>query len=444
MFHVVLAYSRNAELSVVRGTVGAMDNKRASYETTARQAAEHILGVEAIPFAPQRMSKYAHWYEDVDQNYLVAVANLGEKYTAGDEVLAFGLAWQQNRDLILVLPEVMVIGALTRIPWIGTVVRLWQFDGEGDPRPIAPLARAEVLAKLRALPSRGSAPYALRPEHDAWIDGINTDGLVAHQRSCLSWHHEGLQVLRVTDTINGVRIQAGVQYSTPPAGREPYDNLFGAAPTHEDLAVINARVREAVGDDGSLTSQMREHKMQSTLCSQPEALRLARLWREYPGYRGLKPSGGGRTGFIDFLGADDANALQVVETKIGHDVTVVLQALDYAIWVKANEDSIRESLLPGTETMEESGQFTPSAIHLVLGSKGREPAFNGYLAGQIEALSGDLRVNIHLTDDPAGVPLDLRLLPTRRMWQEQKGVAAPVRGPRWPEQVLGALIEAER
>lgn len=421
-----------------------MDKSRASYETTARQVAEHILGGTPIRFAPQRMSRYAHWYEDDGGNYLVAVANPGAKYTVADEVLAFGLAWQQNRDLILVLPEEMVVGALTRIPWVGTVVRVWQFDGEGDPKPIPSLSRAQALAILADLPRRGPEPYTLRAEHADWLEGIDTEGLIAHQRGCLSWHREGLQVLRVTDTRRGVRIQAGVQYSKPPVGREPYDTLFTEPPRMEELATINDVIRRAVGDEGSLTSKMSEHKMQSTLSSQPGTLGLARLWREYPGYRGLTSSGGGRTGFIDFLGADDSDEFHVVETKIGHDVTVVLQALDYAVWVKANENSLRETLLPGTASKEESGQFTPAAIHLVLGAKGREPAFNGYLAGQIEALSGDVKVHIHLTDDPVAVPLDVRSLPKSRMRTAQPSVAAPVTGPRWSEQVTSTLIGATR
>ena len=70
--------------------------------------------------------------------------------------------------------------------------------------------------------------------------------------------------------------------------------------------------------------------MQATLISQPEALGLTQLWREFPAWRG--PSG--RPGF---LGADGAGVLHVVETTIGPDPKVVLQALDYAVWVKAND-----------------------------------------------------------------------------------------------------------
>jgi hypothetical protein len=51
------------------------------------------------------MSKYAHWYEDAGHGSLVAVVTPGEKPTVADEVLAYGLAWQHNRDLLLVVPD---------------------------------------------------------------------------------------------------------------------------------------------------------------------------------------------------------------------------------------------------------------------------------------------------------------------------------------------------
>src|SRR5688500_4836547 len=105
-----------------------MKDKRASYETTARQAAAHILGSAPDPFAPKRMSKYAHWFTDPQDTCVIAVVMPGEKATAGDEVLAYGLAWQHNRDLHLVLPDDMLAEALTRKAWIDTEVRLWQYD----------------------------------------------------------------------------------------------------------------------------------------------------------------------------------------------------------------------------------------------------------------------------------------------------------------------------
>ena len=429
-----------------------MKMERASYETTARQVAEHILGVEPTSFAPQRMSKYAHWFTDTEDSSLVAVVMPGEKATAGDEVLAYGLAWQENRDLILVLPDNMIAEALTRTAWIDTEVRIWGHDGEGEPRVVPSVSRFQLLSHLRDLPPRRSRSVVLKDDHQSWVDAIDTAGLTSHSRSYRSWHHEGLQVLKLSETKAGLRIQAGVQYSTPPPGREPFDKVFTAAPTPGELAVINAKVQLAVEDGGVVEGpQMNEHKMQATLVSQPDALRLTDLWREFPAWRGLKSSSfspSGRPGFIDFLGADANGVLHVVETKIGHDPKVVLQALDYAIWVKANDVAIRETLkaqghvLPTPpEAIETAG--SPAPIHLVLGAADSGPAFNGYLASQIEALAGDCRVSIYLTDQPTSVPLDLVPLPRRKMWETSNLVAKPVAGPRWAESITDGMLRSE-
>jgi hypothetical protein len=428
-----------------------MKDKRSSYEAIARNVAEHILGSAPEPFAPKRMSKYAHWFTDPQDTCVIAVVMPGEKPTAGDEVLAYGLAWQHNRDLHLVLPEDMIAEALTRKAWIDTEVRIWHYDGDGTPRAVPSVGRFQLFSHLSDLPPRKSKAAVLTNEHESWLAGIETEGLTRHARSYVSWHCEGLQVLKVTKSKGGLRIQAGVQYSgvKRPEGREPFNKVFSNAPTPAELAVINAKVQLAIEDGGSQTSQMSEHKMQATLIDQPDVLGLTKLWREFPAWRGLRTSSfspSGRPGYIDFLGADADGVLHVVETKIGHDPKVVLQALDYAIWVKANDEAIRETLktqghvLPKPRsTMETAG--SPAPIHLVLGATEKDKAFNSYLAGQIEALAGDVRIKVYLTAEPTAQPLDLTEVPKRRLWTASELVSAPVTGPRWAESVTAALLD---
>ena len=107
------------------------------------------------------------------------------------------------------------------------------------------------------------------------------------------------------------------------------------------LAHVQARVTRAIWR--RLAEQDRghvEHRLQGALALGPlqTALRLAEFAREYPAWRGDH-----RPGFIDFLGLDWQNRLHVVETKVNpDDVTAVLQALDYVIWVQANATKIRD------------------------------------------------------------------------------------------------------
>lgn len=421
-----------------------MRDKRVSYEMKAQRAAAHILGDDPLAFRPGKaMTKYAHWFTDREDSALVAVVMPGDKPTAGDDVLAYGLAWQQDRDLLLVLPDNMTGDTRTRIAWLGTETRLWQYDGEGDPLPVPKASRFERLGHLRDLPPRETKSIVLGGEHEEWIAPIDTDDLTPHNRSYLSWHHDGLQVLKVSKTKTGLRIQAGVQYGGQrrPPGREPFDKVFTAPPTPCELAVINAKVQLAVEDGGALNVDMGEHKMQANLQSQAEDLGLTHLWREFPAWRGT-----GRPGYIDFLGADDEGVLHVVETKIGHDPKVVLQALDYAVWVKANDAAIRQRLLdqgfviPAPEGIDADSAAAP--IHLVLGATEAEKAFNGYLASQIEALAGDTRVSVYLTAKPTARPVSLTKVPRRRLWAASELIAAPVCGPRWAESITDGLIRS--
>jgi hypothetical protein len=349
----------------------------------------------------------------------------------------------------------MVVELLTRIAWIETEVRIFAFDGRAGahPHPVPGVSRFQLFDHLRELPERISKPAALKAEHRPWLDGIDTSALSEHDRGgYLSWHHDGLQVLQVSETRNGLRIRAGVQYKRPPAGREVFDKTFSTPPTPGEVAVINAKVALAVEDGGSLGAEMREHRMQAALIGQPEALGLTHLWREFPAWRGMKSSPfspAGRPGFIDFLGADTRGVLHVVETKIGHDPKVVLQALDYAIWVKANDQAIRERLkaaghVIATPSPEPGTTSNAAPIHLVLGAAESGPAFNAYLAGQIEALAGDCHVRIYLTAEPATAPLELTPLPRPDMWQPSELVAKPVVGPRWPGELTTEFLRDAR
>lgn len=415
---------------------------RAGFEATARKVAEEVVAGPVVEFRPQRMSKYAHWYLECSGERLIAVVNPDERPLAGDEVLAFGLAWQQDRDLVLVLPPQLQLQAQVRLPWIDTTVRLWGLDLRSTvAAPLAALSRPEALQLMR-MGGRGRAPYVLPAQYDGWLDGIDRAGLVAHSRSCLSWHADGLQVLRVAGTKQGLalRIQAGVQYSNPALG-VPYDRTFTRPPTPSEIHEINAEIRVAVAR-GSRTSHMLEHKMQATLATQAASLDagMVKLAREYPAFRGpmgAGMAGRGRPGFIDFLGVDAQGGLHVVETKIGHDAGVVLQALDYAVYVKANEAEIGRDLHLAPVQGER-----PVKVHLVLASKSRNKAVNPYLAGQVEALSHDVTPVVHLVDDPAACPLALHTPSREALWQAGPQVAKPVTGPRWPQRITNALALA--
>ena len=154
--------------------------------------------------------------------------------------------------------------------------------------------------------------------------------------------------------------------------------------------------------------------------SPPGPLGLPFLAREYPGYRGP-----GRPGFIDFLGCDPVGNLHIVETKVGHDPKVVLQALDYGIWVLANEQSVR------THRPDWPRPAAPqSRIYLdfVLAAGDQSTAVNGYLAGQLEVLTDDIHWRVFVVQDLDAHPVVLTQVPAEALWAFKAGVTSqPVR-----------------
>ena len=63
-----------------------------------------------------------------------------------DEVLAYALAWQCDRDLLLVLPESGEHQTLARLAWVDTPVRVFLHDSDGL-RPASIPSRSEVLSR---------------------------------------------------------------------------------------------------------------------------------------------------------------------------------------------------------------------------------------------------------------------------------------------------------
>lgn len=416
-----------------------------SPESAAQTAAQLALGSTPELFAPQRMTTRARWFRDAADERLVAVMDPGAGLAAADEVLAYGLAWQGDRDLLLVLPESLVSTTLVRLPWIGTEVRVWNWDGTPSLHPVPLPTRLGVLGVMGEYPPRRTGQHLLTPEQHEWIAGIDTGALTErHRPSYLAWHLDGLQVLKVARARGGrLRVQAGVQYSKPVPGRDVFDAVIAGPLTPEQRATIQDRIDDAIADGGSRTSQMREHRLQHHFDRDGGGvLGLDVLLREYPGYRGpglADPgtSGPGRRGFIDFLGMDGAGRLHVVETKIGHDPTVLLQALDYAIWVEANQRAV----VATSTRLSGAARTSPVPIHLVLAPGDGQPAFNTYLAGQIEALAGDIPVRVHLVPDLKD-PLAIQPLTREDMWTAQDGlVAAPATGRRWPGRITDGLIQ---
>jgi hypothetical protein len=152
-----------------------------------------------------------------------------------------------------------------------------------------------------------------------------------------------------------------------------------------------------------------EHRMQGALHSGPllDRLGLTSVQREYPAWRGAR-----KPGFLDFLGIDRDNRLHIVETKANpDDVTVVMQTLDYAIWVLPNGAAIRDergwAKAPAAERVVIDFICAPPARKHASKAGPHGYAIGRYLAGQLEVLSPAICWRIWLVPDPLADPPDL-------------------------------------
>ncbi len=307
------------------------------------------------------------------------------------------------------------------------------YDDDLNITPAKGVSRQAVFDNRAVLPVNRKPAHQLRNEHEAWVDNLLEDDLkrqldYVEQAGYVAWHHKGLQLLRLRSGRRGLELWAGVQYSgTDARPRHAPGHLRVTLVGNPTGTGLRDQMREVIDFDmlnGSLTVVPIEHRLQATLSRMHGAdaltgaaspLGLARLKREFPAFRAPE-----RPGFIDFLGIDANGELHVVETKVGHDPKVLLQALDYAIWVEANQKAIREHLGACWQGPEDGRVH----LDLVLAGKGNACAVNPYLPGQVAALAPDVPWRIFTVEDPRSEPLGLLELHEPELWQPAPGRVA--------------------
>jgi hypothetical protein len=413
------------------------------------------LGGPAVPYAPRGMSSFARWFTDAAGTTLVAVVPPGQARQSLDTVLAHALAHQHDRDLLLLAPADGAAEFLRRLHLFTSTVRVITYAdpaGPLTPRPVP--ARAHVLSDYRQLAPRPIVRHEVPEKQRAWvqpvIDEAERHGAKPVQtRRYVSWHHDGLQVLRLTSGPRSLHVMAGVKFKNPVAGPPHASERIDGPASAEQIAAWT----RVVGFDCTQRDRnapglgLAEHLLQSRL--EPGMLGLVDLpdpgrrvdspdpaWeREHFGYRGR-----GREGFLDFLGIDPDGHLHVVETKVGADAGVLIQALDYAAWVEANEDQIRA-------LRRWPARPTGSRVHvdLVLGRKPStdtkldQPLISGYLAGQLEVLTGDVPLRVFVCKDIHAKPLELEPVAAGDLFDSALAARPPVAARRWPARAEQAI-----
>lgn len=141
---------------------GAMDAPQAkgAFGLKAEALARELCG-DVLQFAPGRnLTTLAEWYVTPDDARLIVVVGDDQPTEAMDEVLAYSLSWQGDRDLVLILPETHAPQTLSRLPWVDSPVRVF-VNGPGGSRAAVIPSRSEMLAEAGARPLRRTSEHDL-------------------------------------------------------------------------------------------------------------------------------------------------------------------------------------------------------------------------------------------------------------------------------------------
>lgn len=405
---------------------------RKAYAAVAQQHASSLVGGPVRPFDPgARITTYAHWFTAGDDQMILVMAP-HEDPRSVVTLLAYRLAWQSRHRLEVLLPPGFADAVLRILPWLRTSVRIHLLTDDGLETLVPPLQQ-EVLSATAVLPTRVIEAHDLGVSK-AWLDpllqGLDGFGLTEqHRPSYCAWKFRGRQVLNAARASGGtLRLTAGTDYTKPtttkPAAYK-IDDLAGPM-TSGQVAAARAAIDRSMADRlAGADAGDREHQLQADLDAYGlPGLDTIHHHREYPAWRSA-----GRDGFIDFLAATAEGALDVVETKVGADAAVALQALEYYIWASACSAQVWSR--PGWPSQPTSEEHR---ISLVLAPDGRGRTYDKYLYGVLEALHLAVPWRV-LTVAPGDAPANAPILTPIRPVQLLAGASggqpscAPARYP---------------
>jgi hypothetical protein len=353
-------------------------------------------------------SRLASWYGD--DRRLVAVSAHGH----GDEamqLLAYGLQGLDARELHLVVPRTAVNPTLARAAFLDATVHVHrgQRAGIGDAEP--PMTRTEATTFYRRL---GDATP--RPDWDSstwptwlvelvdWLESRRVERIRTQEAH--AWHYRGRQILHVrrSATDGTYAMVAGANYKAPRADQPAPSRLRvpeTESPAPEQLAALRQALdlaidRRRTGADAG----HREHLLQAAIGTDPSLVGMTHLKREVPVWRPKQQPRRGR-GFLDFLARDVERTGHVIETKIGPDAQLGIQALDYWAWAEAHR--------PDLANMIDADHERPFELGIVLG-RSNKPLLHPAAAATLRRLESTISWRCYLISDWDTIARPRRLL----------------------------------
>lgn len=366
---------------------------------------------------PRALPSWARFY--LAPTALVVVVQPGQTWHRAEQALVYGLHHSDavGVPLVVALPEEVagensaVTATLVRAAYLHPGrASVWTYGPADGVHACPPLTREEAQAAVREeSPALRGQVKPLPHDHaedvaaalSRAVDELTDLPLIPAPRSATrTWTYRGLRVLSVVASTEETVVRTGVHSTERRVSGEGRHSIRPGALSDDHARAILDEVREAcAGRAVAKESEQRaEHWFQSALPPllhqvMPLAQReLGRsVMREVPTHR---PAGG--TGFIDLVALDDDGTLHLIETKLGSDPMLVLQGLDYLIWVEANTTLLLEAF--GVE------RFERVVIDYVMaGRKGEALAAGSdvmgpYAAACRAALADDVRWQVHVAE----------------------------------------------
>ena len=399
----------------------------------AKHLAEEVLGEHARVFeADRRVSATISLWTSSDNERLAVIVGNAEKPQDVDAALAYGLAFQGDRDLHVVVPDGVLrisgVGVvpscratLHRVAHIATPVEVWTHAETDEviwsrparsasPEIVPP--RYEVLAATRLDDELKVGEHDLGDRAD-WIDALRAcaeDDLeldYAPRWSYLAWRTQGRQVLKVKRSNAGLRVTAGTDYSAHRTDKTMATVLdLDGPPDQDHLAAIRAAIEISAAErDKGADGENLEHLLQSRLATPTGVTQLGlvgSLEREVPATRPNQ-----RRAYIDLLGVDARGDIHVIETKIDSDPMLAMQGLDYWAWANEHLSDLIGLLRSRGHTVSDDATIR---LDYVIGTKADDGTPDlRYVAPQLEALDGSISWRVAIADDWRSTDTDPKL-----------------------------------
>src|SRR4051794_20788788 len=167
---------RAEEMSDSKGSTGARLPQRTGIPTRSGSIevlVERLVG-PAEPFGPgRRLTSLGSWFATRDGGTLVLAVGPEAAVDDAATATAYALAWQQDRDLVLIVPASAADSVAARLAYVATPVRLWAVDSDLSVTAVPIPSVEDVVSEARERPLRRGEAHDLG-ERAAWVAGLRT------------------------------------------------------------------------------------------------------------------------------------------------------------------------------------------------------------------------------------------------------------------------------